>query len=152
MRVDNVIGRVPFDRGRQGKCFKDSDAKHGRTDKVEVSRSAKEQIMNNAHKLANMRKNIENGVYAKPSISKAMTDKPIYTNVPDEKRHTEEIESKYFEVYDDLPDVRYDRIEKAKRRISSGEYSDSKVVETIADRVMEQFGFRQTNKIIGEQD
>lgn len=42
------------------------------------------------------------------------------------------------------PDVRYDKVAEAKQKIQDGFYDSEEVVDKLADKLLEQFGFRKS--------
>lgn len=61
-------------------------------------------------------------------------------NGQDRRSDQVQIKSKLGQSMNSAPDVRKDKVREARENIIAGKYSDSKVLDEIVDRLIDQFG------------
>jgi hypothetical protein len=142
MHVGDVTGNTPLDGKSKSRCSSGRSPGDGMGDTIEISGNAGRRTAHDSRKLAEIQKNIENGVYRKPALTNAIVAKLLGANALEKEKDTDDTVARCCDEYEDIPDVRKERVEEARRKVSSDEYSDRKVLERIVDRLLEQFGIR----------
>jgi anti-sigma28 factor (negative regulator of flagellin synthesis) len=142
MRINDHSERLPVSRGQGREQVKKKDGTTQRTDRVDLSSAPTAKAANRDAKLDNIRKNIQNGVYARPSFARTMADRLLSKGALDDSDAASgALKASEMPADGSAPDIRADRIEDVRRKIASGEYSDEKVIEDIASKIMKTFGF-----------
>ncbi len=72
--------------------------------------------------------------------ARASNDTADTVEVSSKGREGVQIQQRLADAARNTPDVRQDRVEAAKQKLRSGEYDSEEVRQTIADRILEQFG------------
>ena len=142
MRVSDFSGNTPLDgkSGSRGSSSRPIDDAKG--DTIEISGNRRGIPAHDSRKLSEIQKNIENGVYVKPALTNAIVEKLLGANALEKEKETDDTVALCCDECEDIPDIRKDRVDEAKKKVSSDEYSDSKILERIVDRILEQFGIR----------
>jgi len=60
--------------------------------------------------------------------------------VSSDARQAQDLQSRLAQEARNVPDVREDRVAEARARLAAGEYDSDEVRETIANRLLDQFG------------
>ncbi len=142
MRVDGIMGKTPPDRDSRPENREKGPAEKAGRDNLEMSEDGKRQASHSDRKLADIRRNIKNGVYTRPSFVNSIAEKMIGRKALDGEGGKGEILQECCGEDTDIPDVRHDRVKDARRKVSLDKYSNSKVLRTIADRILEKLGIR----------
>ncbi|MCK4655970.1 MAG: hypothetical protein KAT85_03040 [candidate division Zixibacteria bacterium] len=142
MRVGDVTGNTPLDGNSKSRGGKSRSPDNGKGDTLEISGNGRGKTAHDSRKLAEIQKNIKNGVYIKPALTKAIVEKLLGANALGKEKDTDDTVAQCCDEYEDIPDIRKDRVEEARKKVSSDGYSDSKILERIVDRILEQFGIR----------
>jgi hypothetical protein len=61
-----------------------------------------------------LKRNIKDGVYTKPSLAREIAEKLIGKNAFGEKRSTDDVAAIFREQCGDMPDIRLDRVDEAR--------------------------------------
>jgi anti-sigma28 factor (negative regulator of flagellin synthesis) len=104
------------------------------SDKVELSRDAEDRSRSHDARLDDVRTKVENGTYTKPSVADSVAERIIRSHDLEGSPHMGA--DKTDDNRDDSAEIRQDKVDEAKQRISLGEYSDEEVMKIIADRIL----------------
>jgi hypothetical protein len=139
MRVDDVMGKTPSDGDRKAQASEKRPKENAGSDRLEISRGGR-RTKRSARELADIKRNIKNSVYTKPSMARAVAERLIGENVFS-RRGTDDTAENGEQVRDSS-EIRSDRVEDARKKVSHGEYSRDEVLRTIIERIMGKFGIR----------
>lgn len=142
MHVGDVTGNTPLDGKSKSRRSSSRSPDNGKGDTLEISGNGRGKTAHDSRKLAEIQKNIKNGVYIKPALTNAIVEKLLGANALEKEKDTDDTVALGSDEYEDTPDIRKDRVEEARKKVTSDEYSDSKILERIVDRLLEQFGIR----------
>jgi hypothetical protein len=142
MRVGDVTGNTPLDGKSKSRGSSSGYPGDCKGDTLEISGNSRRKTAHDSRKLAEIQKNIENGVYIKPALTNEIVEKLLGANALEKEKDTDDTVAQCCDEYKDIPDIRKDRVEETRKKVSSDEYSDSKILERIVDRILEQFGIR----------
>ncbi len=140
MRVDDAMDSAIPDGDRRTKTSMTRFERKPRTDKLDISPESR-QVERSADELADIRIKIENGVYTRPCQLSAIAEKLIGENLFGDKS-ADDPQADRGEQPVDISGIRPDRVDEARKKASRGEYSSSKVLQSIIERILGQFGIR----------
>ncbi len=151
MRIENAINEI---RGPDPSDRRDSEVKRrrgsGRSgDVVEISKAARtlgSQSVNPSDlnavsdvrhaRVEAVRRRVASGYYDRPEVREAIADAVLDSGVVDgvgqEARQTRAVKQQV----DEVPDVRDDRVARAKQRVATSFYDSAGVKAQVADRVL----------------
>jgi len=134
MKVGNVGGALPIDRGSEHdkKTNRRSEVneKKQQQDKVDLSSEAKQKARESSGADSTAR---TEQVYKRPTSAEAKQMNE------DEQKLVESLMSRTGGE-DESPEIRREKVEEAREKVKAGDYSDKKVIDKVARRIMEQFG------------
>ncbi len=106
----------------------------GKGDRVELSAFSE----NSRGKLASVRRMIEEGVYTRPSFTEAIAEKIMDSDALNRSDDSVDKSPPQGPRNSDIPDERRKKIENARKKIRSGDYLTSRVLDKIASRLINQ--------------
>jgi anti-sigma28 factor (negative regulator of flagellin synthesis) len=114
-------------RGRETNKPENTSRSH---DRIEISRAAKRRSPSLDTRLTDVKTKIREGMYTKPSLADSIADNLMRSH------DLEGSPQMGTDRVNDSSEIRQDKVDEAKQRISSGEYSDDRVMKIIADRIL----------------
>lgn len=132
MKVGDVSGASPIDRGggHNKKEARKAEANEKRQpDKIDLSPEARQKADGASGATKTSR---SEQVYGRPSPERKQMD-------DDDQKLVQALIGQGDDK-EDSSSVRKEKIEEAREKMKSGEYSDKKVIDKVARRIMEQFG------------
>ncbi|MFH1893686.1 MAG: hypothetical protein ABIK83_13510 [Candidatus Zixiibacteriota bacterium] len=145
MRIGDYSGlKASHNNGMRNKPAVRSTG-YQRTDRIDISTEMERRRGVEIDRLAAIRTGADNGIYFRPSLARSVAERIIDSN---------DLEGSLLmgaEKTDDsgnereTSDVRRDRVDEVKKRLSSGKYSDGEIVKIIADRLLDQLASKNTH-------
>ena len=133
MKVGNVGGALPVNRGSEHdrrETRKSEAAEKKQQDKVDLSTEAKQK----ARKPSGAERSAQSEqVYKRPSSAEASKMNE------DEQKLVETLISRT-DNESESSEIRREKVEEAREKVKAGDYSDKKIIDQVARRIMEQFG------------
>ncbi len=132
MKVGDVSGASPIDRGGEHnrKATRKAESNEQRQqDKIDLSPDARQKA-DGASKTAKSSRSEQ--VYGRPSPERKQMD-------DDDQKLVQALIGQGDDK-EESSSVRKEKVEEAREKMQSGEYSDKKVIDQVARRIMEQFG------------
>jgi multidrug resistance efflux pump len=136
MRVEKIPGEEPVVR-RKSKAGKSRRSPTERVrDRVEISSLSKD----GQGKFARVRRLIKEGVYSRPSFTEAIAEKLMDSDAMKKSDGNVDKSPASDRKSQGVPEERRDKIENARRKVRSGNYLTSRVLDKIVSRMIGEIG------------
>ncbi len=136
MRVEKIPGEGLVVRRKNMESKSKQSPKGELRDKVEISHSSIE----GQGKLARVRRLIGEGVYSRPSFTKAIAEKLMDSGALKKSEGNADKSPAPDRKSQGIPEERRDKIENARKKVRSGNYLTSRVLDKIVSRMIGEIG------------